>query len=59
MSQGTPVHSSHSSERHSQLRLPRVGEPAPALVLPTTDGTTVDLATAPKPVALVFLRHLM
>jgi peroxiredoxin len=41
-----------------QLRLPRVGEPAPALHLPATDGTTVDLATYPKPVALVFLRHL-
>ena len=55
---------SHSSPQQKagprpRLRLPRVGEPAPALALPATDGTTIDLATAPKPLALVFLRHLM
>lgn len=40
------------------LRLPKVGEMAPGFVLPATDGTMVDLAAYPKPVALVFLRHL-
>jgi hypothetical protein len=40
------------------LRLPKVGAMAQGFVLPATDGTMVDLAAYPKPVALVFLRHL-
>jgi peroxiredoxin len=40
------------------LRLPQVGEPAPDFTLPATDGGTVHLADDPKPVVLVFLRHL-
>lgn len=43
----------------AMLRLPRVGEPAPEFALPATDGATVDLATTPRPLALVLLRHLM
>lgn len=39
-------------------RLPRAGEPAPDFTLPATDGGAVHLAEYPKPVALVFLRHL-
>jgi peroxiredoxin len=42
----------------SVSRLPRVGEPVPDFTLPATDGATVHLAAYPKPVALVFLRHL-
>lgn len=41
-----------------KLRVPGVGEIAPAFALPATDGTAVDLGSYPKPVALVFLRHL-
>ncbi len=41
-----------------KLRIPKVGEIAPDFVLPATDGTTIELATYPKPVALVFMRHL-
>lgn len=40
------------------LRLPRVGQVAPNFSLPATDGTNVELSVYPKPVALVFLRHL-
>lgn len=40
------------------LRLPRAGAPAPDFTLPTTDDGEAHLATYPKPVALVFLRHL-
>ncbi|GAC1458537.1 MAG: hypothetical protein PVSMB4_18080 [Ktedonobacterales bacterium] len=42
----------------ARLRLPRVGELAPDFTLPATDGGTVHLAEYPRPVALVFLRHL-
>jgi peroxiredoxin len=42
----------------SLRRLPHAGEPAPDFTLPATDGGTVHLAAYPKPVALVFLRHL-
>lgn len=42
----------------TRLRLPRKSEPAPALRLPATEGTPVDLANYLKPVALVFMRHL-
>ena len=42
----------------SLRRLPHAGEPAPDFTLPATDGGTVDLAAYPKPVVLVFLRHL-
>jgi hypothetical protein len=35
-----------------------VGEAAPPFTLPTTDGATITLDSAPKPLALVFLRHL-
>lgn len=41
-----------------KLRVPGVGETAPAFVLPATDGTTLELAAEWRPVALVFLRHL-
>jgi hypothetical protein len=57
MSQHTRDGAAHSA--HPRLRLPRVGEPAPAFALPATDGATVELAGAAKPLALVFLRHLM
>lgn len=40
------------------LRLPRVGELAPDFTLPASDGGEVHLAAIPKPVALIFLRHL-
>ncbi|HLZ21278.1 MAG TPA: hypothetical protein VKQ30_04060 [Ktedonobacterales bacterium] len=40
------------------LRFPRAGEPAPDFTLPATDGAEVQLGIYPKPVALVFLRHL-
>lgn len=56
MSQGAQA---HPAERRPRLRLPRVGEMAPKFTLPATDGGTVDLAGALKPLALVFLRHLM
>jgi peroxiredoxin len=39
-------------------RLPQAGEPAPDFALPAVDGATVALADFPKPVALVYLRHL-
>jgi peroxiredoxin len=39
-------------------QMPRIGEPAPDFTLPATGGGTFHLAAAPKPVALVFLRHL-
>jgi peroxiredoxin len=42
----------------SSLRLPRAGEPAPGFTLPATDGEVVHLVAYPKPVALIFLRHL-
>lgn len=41
-----------------KLRVPKPGELAPNFVLPATDGSTVELASYPKPVALVFMRHL-
>lgn len=44
--------------RHNSLRQPEVGEVPPDFALPATDGTTVHLAEYPKPVAIVFLRHL-
>lgn len=40
------------------LHFPRIGEPAPNLTLPATDGALVRLADHAMPVALVFLRHL-
>ncbi|HET9528944.1 MAG TPA: hypothetical protein VFQ92_01230 [Blastocatellia bacterium] len=40
------------------LRVPRVGEIAPDFTLPATDGGVVGLSDSPKPVAIVFLRHL-
>jgi len=40
------------------LRLPREGASAPDFTLPATEGGEVQLSTSPKPVALVFLRHL-
>lgn len=39
-------------------RVPRAGEPAPDFEAQSLDGTTLTLASHPKPVALVFLRHL-
>ena len=42
----------------AQLHLPPVGSPAPDFTLPATDGATIHLAGFPKPVALIFLRHL-
>jgi hypothetical protein len=41
-----------------ERRMPRVGEPAPDFALPATDGGVLHLAAAPRPLALVFLRHL-
>jgi len=41
-----------------RLTFPRVGEPAPDFALIAIDGAHVHLADYPKPVALVFLRHL-
>lgn len=46
-----------SSER-IPLRIPRVGEPAPDFEATDVDGCIVRLSQHPKPVALVFLRHL-
>lgn len=48
-----------SQRSHARPRLPRVGESAPDFSLPAIDGGTVRLAEYPKPIALVFLRHLM
>ena len=42
----------------TKLRPPRVGECAPDFTLPATEGAEVRLALCPKPVILVFLRHL-
>ncbi|HEY7832359.1 MAG TPA: hypothetical protein VIG30_02235 [Ktedonobacterales bacterium] len=56
MSQQTRDDAAHA---HPRLRLPRAGDLAPAFALPATDGATVELAGAAKPLALVFLRHLM
>jgi peroxiredoxin len=44
--------------RAGSLRLPHLGELAPDFTLPATHGSVVRLAEYPKPVALVFLRHL-
>jgi peroxiredoxin len=41
-----------------ERKLPRVSDPAPDFTLATTDGGALRLASVPKPVALVFLRHL-
>jgi hypothetical protein len=35
-----------------------VGEPAPDFTLPATDSGVIHVAAYPKPVALIFLRHL-
>jgi peroxiredoxin len=40
------------------LRLPQVGAPPPNFKLPDTAGETVELAAYPRPVGLVFMRHL-
>lgn len=37
---------------------PRIGEQAPDFALRSIDGVHVHLVEYPKPVALVFLRHL-
>ncbi len=42
----------------SQFRLPSVGALAPDFTLPATDGGVIHFAQFPKPVALIFLRHL-
>ena len=42
----------------TELRQLREGELAPDFTLPATDGTTVSLSSYPKPLALVFFRHL-
>jgi hypothetical protein len=39
-------------------QLPQAGEPAHDFMLPAVDGGMVALANYPKPVILVFLRHL-
>lgn len=41
-----------------RLSFPQVGKPAPDFALMAIDGAHVHLAAYPKPVALVFLRHL-
>lgn len=41
-----------------ERKLPRVGDLAPDFTLATTNGGALRLATVPRPVALVFLRHL-
>jgi peroxiredoxin len=40
------------------LKMPSVGEIAPLFSLPATDGSLISLEDYPKPVALVFMRHL-
>lgn len=40
------------------LHFPRAGEQAPDFTLPAIDGARVRLSEHPRPVALVFLRHL-
>jgi len=40
------------------LRVPLVGEPAPDFEAVDVDGRPVALSRQPKPIALVFLRHL-
>jgi hypothetical protein len=39
-------------------RIPRLNEPAPNFEAQLLSGETITLVTHPKPVALVFLRHL-
>ncbi len=41
-----------------RLQFPHVGEQAPDFTLTATDGRVVHLAEYPKPVVLVFMRHL-
>jgi peroxiredoxin len=40
--------------------LPRLdkGDEAPVFTLPSVDGGVISLSEQPKPVALIFLRHL-
>lgn len=48
-----------SQERFHMLgHFPRIGEQAPDFALRSIDGVHVHLVEYPKPVALVFLRHL-
>ena len=41
-----------------KLGLPSVGTVAPNFILPDIDGSKIELAKFPKPVSLVFFRHL-
>ena len=40
------------------LDVPRVGAAAPDFTLPATNGSLIHLAAFPRPIVLVFLRHL-
>jgi peroxiredoxin len=41
-----------------RLRLPKPGEDAPNFDLSCIDGGTVGMRDVPKPLLLIFLRHL-
>jgi hypothetical protein len=43
---------------NQQLHLPERGAVAPDFSLPAIDGLMVKLSSYPKPVALIFMRHL-
>ena len=40
------------------LRIPSVDEPAPDFEATDVDGRAIVLSRQPKPIALIFLRHL-
>ncbi len=46
------------SSKNVSLRIPQVGEAAPDFEATDVEGRTIVLSQHPKPVALVFLRHL-
>jgi len=46
-------------KKAEDLQLPLVGTIAPNFNLPAIDGERVELASYPKPVALIFMRHLL
>jgi hypothetical protein len=48
----------NNKQNLEKLHLPPVGTAAPLFSLAATDGTTVELDSHAKPVALIFMRHL-